>query len=67
MAEPHKWSTGAPGIYCLRCGRDSVLELAIACPDCYVPCDEEEMARDPLPRLCPQHQAYADVPCLKNL
>ena len=54
----HRWS-GWPGAYCLDCGSESAIESAIQCPACYVPCCDEEEERDPVTRLCPQHDLWS--------
>lgn len=59
--ERHRWSTGAPGIYCLDCGIDNAMEAATSCAECVIACSAED---DPSKEwLCPEHRALAETPC----
>lgn len=66
MKAKHDWANGWPGNYCKRCGMDDGFEAAICCPNCYIPCDEEETRRDPVIRLCPEHKAWVETPCIQT-
>lgn len=60
MAYEHRWS-GWPGAYCLDCGGEHWLELALGCADCYVP-DPALNAHQQTITFCRDHEPY-DCPC----
>lgn len=62
---PHTWAMSWPGNYCTLCGLDDPTEAAICYPACYIPCCEEDTAKNPVPYLCPVHQALMDQPCVE--
>lgn len=56
----HNYS-GWPGAYCLVCGQEDPLELALTCNKCYLPTGPED--EDQEIRLCDVHKALAKISC----
>ena len=60
MTLAHVWANAWPGNYCLRCGLEDWIELALACRECYTPSPGD---KDQEIRLCAVHATMANAPC----
>ena len=64
---PHVWKRSWPGNFCVECGADDPIELAISCPDCIFdypgPNDDFKAYVPKPPKLCPAHQELVDDHC----